>query len=86
MNATLFPTKLNWALIILFILSIFTSLCIAGDNQQCNWVAVDQNRFAEILTMIDSRVEENYDRIKTWRGKVNMVFNNAYKGDEVKRL
>jgi hypothetical protein len=79
-------TKLNRALIILFILSIFTSLCIAGDNQQCNWVAVDQNSFAEILTMIDSRVEENYDRIKTWRGKVNMVFNNAYKGDEVKRL
>jgi hypothetical protein len=79
-------TKLNRALIIVFMLSILSSLCIADDNQQCKWVAVDQNRFAEILTMIDGRVEENYDRIKTWRGKVNMVFNNAYKGDEVKRL
>ena len=79
-------TKLNRALIILFMLSIFTSLCIAGNNQQCNWVAVDQNNFAGILTMINGRVEENYDRIKTWRGKVNMVFNNAYKGEQVKSL
>jgi hypothetical protein len=79
-------TKLNRALIILFILSIFTSLCIAGDNQQCKWVAVDQNDFAEILTMINSRVEENYDRIKTWRGKVNMTFKNVCTGEDVKRL
>ena len=86
MNAMLFSNKLSWALIILFVLSILTSLCIAGNNQQCNWVAVNQESFAEILTMIDSRVEENYDRIKTWRGKVNMVFRNAYKGEQVKRL
>jgi hypothetical protein len=79
-------TKLNRALIILFMLSIFTSLCIAGDNQQCNWVAVDQNSFAEILTMIDSRVEENYDRIKTWQGKVNMTFKNVSTGEDVNRL
>ncbi len=79
-------TKLNRALIILFMLSIFTSLCIAGNNQQCNWVAVDQNKFAEILTMINSRVEENYDRIKTWRGKVNMTFKNVCTGEDVKRL
>lgn len=86
MNATFFSIKLNWALIILFMLSIFTSLCIADNNQQCNWVAVSQDSFPAILSMVDSRVEENYDRIKTWRGKANITFRTKYKGEQVKRL
>jgi hypothetical protein len=36
--------------------------------------------------MIESRVEENYGRIITWQGKVDMVFDNTYIGEEVKRL
>jgi len=86
MNTTPFSTKLSWALIILFMSSILTSLGMADNNQQCKWVAVDQNRFAEILTMINSRIEENYDRIKTWQGKVNMVFDNVNVGEGAKRL
>jgi len=85
MNTTLFSTKLSWALIILFMSSTLTSLSIADNNQQCKWVAVDQNRFAEILTMINSRIEANYDRIKTWQGKVNMVFDNINVGEGGKR-
>jgi len=65
---------------------IFTPLCMADNTQPCNWAAVNQERFSEILTMIDSRVEDNYDRIKTWQGKVNMVFINRHKGENVKRF
>jgi hypothetical protein len=52
----------------------------AADNQQCQWVPVDQNSFAEILTMINSRIEENYNRIKTWQGKVNATYESVDEG------
>src|SRR4030042_886852 len=86
MNTMLLSTKLSWASIILFMLSIFTSHGMADDNQQCKWVAVDQNSFAEILTMINNRVEENYNRIKTWQGKVNIVTDIVNEGEGRKRL
>ena len=85
MNTTPFSTKLGWALIILVMSSILISLSIADNNQQCQWVPVNQNRFAEILTMINSQIEENYDRIKTWQGKVNMVFDNINVGEGGKK-
>jgi hypothetical protein len=81
MNTILLPTKLSLASIVLFMLSIFTSPGMADDNQQCKWVAVDQNSFAEILTMINSRVEENYNRIKTWQGKIKIVANSINEGE-----
>jgi hypothetical protein len=85
MNTMLLSTKLNWALIILFMFSILTSPSIADNNQQCQWVAVDQNSFAKILTMINSRVEENYGRIKTWQGKVNIVTESVIESEGRKR-
>ena len=73
MKVTAFPTKKACGLVLLFTLSFFNWTGAADNNQECQWVAVDQNSFAEILTMINSRVEENYDRIKTWQGKVKIV-------------
>jgi len=81
MNTILLPTKLSLTSIVLFMLSIFTSPGMADDNQQCKWVAVDQNSFAEILAMINSRVEENYNRIKTWQGKIKIVADSINEGE-----
>jgi len=86
MKVTAFPTKKTCGLVVLFILSLFNWTGAADNNQECQWVAVDQNSFAEILTMINSRVEENYDRIKTWQGKVKIVADSVNEGESRKRL
>jgi hypothetical protein len=36
--------------------------------------------------MINSRVEENYDKIKTWQGKVNIITESVNEGEGRKRL
>src|SRR4030042_6462638 len=86
MNKLLLSIKRNWALIILFMLSVSAFPGIADDKQQCQWTPVSQSRFTEILTIIDRKVEENYNRIKTWQGKVAMVFDSVYEGDKVKEM
>ncbi len=86
MNTKLISTKSNWALIIFLMSGFLASPGIADDNQQCKWTAVDQNSFAEILTMINNRIEENYDRIKTWQGKVNIVIDIVSESENAKRL
>lgn len=86
MKVTAFSTKRACGLVVLFTLSFFNWTGAADNNQQCQWVPVDQNSFAEILTMIDSRVEENYDRIKTWQGKVKIVTDSVNEGEGRKRL
>jgi hypothetical protein len=85
MKVTAFPTKKACGLVVLFTLSLFNWTGAAYNNQECQWVAVDQNSFAEILTMINSRVEENYDRIKTWQGKVRIVTESVNEGEGRKR-
>jgi len=86
MKVTTFPTKKACGLVVLFTLSFFNCTGAADNNQACQWVPVDQNSFAEILTMINSRVEENYDRIKTWQGKVKIVTESVNEGEGRKRL
>ena len=81
MKVTAFPTKKACGLVVLFTLSFFNWTRAADNNQECQWVPVDQNSFAEILTMINSRVEENYDRIKTWQGKVKVVTESVNEGN-----
>jgi hypothetical protein len=86
MKMTVFLTKMGCGLIILFILSLFNWIAAAENSQGCQWAAVDQNSFAEILTMIDSRVAENYDRINTWQGKVRIVSDDVHEGESRNRL
>jgi len=77
--------KFFHSILLWFLLIGLTCQARAADNQQCQWVPVGQDSFAEILTMINSRIEENYNRIKTWQGKVTTVFNSVYEGESVKR-
>jgi len=86
MKVTAFPTKKACGLVVLFTLSFFNWTGAADNNQECQWVPVDQNSYAEIMTMINSRVEENYDRIKTWQGKVKIVTESVNEGEGGKRL
>jgi len=86
MKVRVLSTKRACGLVILFTLSFFNWTVAADNNEQCQWVPVDQNSFAEILTMIYSRVEENYDRIKTWEGKVKIVTDRVNEGEGRKRL
>jgi len=86
MKATAFLTKMTCGLVVLFTLSFFNWTGAADNNEPCQWVPVDENSFAKILTMIYSRVEENYDRIKTWEGKVKIVTDRVNEGEGRKRL
>jgi len=85
MKTMVILNKVSYGLVIVFILSFFNWTGAADNNQECQWVAVDQNSFAEILTMINRRVEENYDRIKTWQGEVRIVADSVNEGEGRKR-
>ncbi|MDD5134223.1 MAG: hypothetical protein PHP01_02275 [Phycisphaerae bacterium] len=87
MSTMLLSTKLSWVLIVLFMLNVFILPGTAEDNQQCQWVPVSQDNFAEILTMINSRIEKNYNKIKTWQGKVTTVYDSVInEGDGRRKL
>lgn len=86
MKAIVFLTKIACGLGVLFVLSFCNSSWAADNSQQCQWVPVDQNSFAEILTMIGERVRENHEKIKTWQGKVEIVTDNVDEGAIAERM
>jgi len=85
-------------LLISFILSTFLLFTTAGQcladasteavrsNHECKWLPVDQNSFPEILSMIEERVKDNYNKISTWQGKVRKVSDDVYETKSKKKL
>ena len=51
-----------------------------SSNQECQWVSVDQNSIAGILTMIGERVRENHNKLSTWQGKIKIVTDRIDRG------
>lgn len=80
MKKTAFIVEISCAFIIIVMLSFCNWTAVANNNQECQWVTVDQNSFSEILTMIGGRVRENYHKINTWQGKIKIVTDNVDEG------
>lgn len=47
---------------------------------------VDSNRVTEILTMISERTKSNYEQIRCWQGKLEVVTEYLYEGDRAKEM
>ncbi|MBA7648323.1 hypothetical protein ES703_56109 [subsurface metagenome] len=47
---------------------------------------VEPNRIPETLTMISNRIQSNYDQIKTWQGKEEVIEDYIYEGAKAERL
>jgi len=89
MKTTIYQKKSVRGVIILFVTGLFHSAAVAHNSGECQWAPVAQERFAEILNMISARVRDNYERIKTWEGKVKIVsddVHDVHEGTSRKRL
>jgi len=86
MKPIAFLTKMTCGLVVLFVLSFFGRTEAVSSDQKCQWVPVDQNSFAEILTMIGDRVRENNHKIRTWQGRIKIVTDDVDEGDIAEKM
>jgi hypothetical protein len=73
-------------LYVLIILVSFSKAEPLNNNTSEEFCSVDPNRIPEILTMISNRTKSNYEQIKLWQGKLDIVTDYAYQGDEAKKV
>lgn len=67
-------------------LSCFYGQAGALNSQQEQYIPVDNKLIPEILTMISEHIRENYDKIRTWQGKIEIVADDFYKDEEAERI
>lgn len=77
-------TKL-WLVILLTLLNFAVDEGL-GNNTASKFQSVPPDQIPAILTMISNETQSNYNKIKTWQGKVDATLENIYKGTEAERV
>lgn len=72
--------------VVLLILFNLTSTEGLRGNTGSEFHPVDSNQIPNVLTMISAQVRSNYDRIKTWEGKIEVVTDTIYKGARAEKV
>ncbi len=57
-----------------------------GSNTENNFQPVPPDQMSGILTMISNETQSNYDKIKTWQGKVDSTIGTIYEGTKAERV
>ena len=57
-----------------------------GNNTENNFQPVPPDQMSGILTMISNETQSNYDKIKTWQGKVDATIGTIYEGTKAERV
>ena len=65
---------------VLFISLGLLDIGASGTPATSEYEAVEANRIPQILNMISTQVRNNYERIKTWQGKVDATIDYIYEG------
>ena len=60
-------------IVILVALFQYIGVEVLADNTTSKFYPVDPNRVPQILNMIVNRVHDNYNKIRTWQGKKNVI-------------
>lgn len=72
--------------VILVVLSNFTKASVSKDNVVGEINSVESDRIPEILTMISDSIHSNYDQIKTWQGKLEVITDYIYEGARAEKV
>jgi hypothetical protein len=80
------PILLNLITNVLILLALisFANAEPVRDNHEFH--PVDSNRISNILNMISNQVQSNYEQIKTWQGKVEVIEDYIYEGAKAQEL
>ena len=78
--------KTNLCTVILLTLLNFAVVEGLGNNTENNFQPVLPDQMSGILTMISNETQSNYDKIKTWQGKVDATIGAIYEGTEAERV
>ena len=57
-----------------------------GNSIENNFQPVPPDQMSGILTMISNETQSNYDKIKTWQGKVDVTIGRIYEGTKAERV
>lgn len=86
MKTKIILNTVKLCVIILLALLNSTDAEILQDSTMSEFYPVDSNRIPEILTMISNRIQANYDKIKTWQGKIEVVTDYIYEGARAEKV
>jgi len=70
----------------LIVLVSFSKAETINNNTAGKFSPVDLNKIPEILTMISNRTKSNYEQIKSWQGKLEVITDYVYEGDRAKEV
>ena len=73
------------AIVLLILLSSANGKNLA-DKSNNDFRPVDSNQIPKVLNMISDKIRGNYERIKTWEGKIEVVTDSIYKGARAERV
>src|SRR4030042_1273307 len=77
------PLKLS---VLIILLVGFSKAETLNNNTPGKFGPVDPNQIPEILTMILNRTKSNYEQIKRWQGKLDIVTDYVYEEDGAKKV
>ncbi len=78
--------KTKLCIVVLLSLLNFTVVESFSNNTENNFQLVSPDQISNILTMISETTHDNYDRIKTWQGKMDATATRIYEGAEAERV
>jgi len=78
---TIITTKtIKTCAVVLLILFNLTGTEGLRGNTGSEFHSADSNQIPNVLNMISKQIRSNYERIKSWEGKIEVVTDNIYKG------
>lgn len=86
MKANITSKTIKACVVVLFALSSFAEAEILKDNSVSEFHSVDPNQIPNALTMMSNQIRSNYERIKTWEGKIEVVTDSVYKGAKAEKV
>ncbi|HIJ71120.1 MAG TPA: hypothetical protein HPP87_07130 [Planctomycetes bacterium] len=72
--------------VVLFVLIYFAVVECLGNNSENKFLRIPPDQMSGILKMISTETQSNYDKIKTWQGKVDATTTIIYEGNEAERV
>ncbi|MBN2267134.1 MAG: hypothetical protein JW725_02215 [Candidatus Babeliaceae bacterium] len=79
----------NRIYIYIIILVVFLN-CASSENLKGKTTnefhPVEPNQIPEILTMISEKIRGNYERIETWQGEADIIFERIFEGERAERI
>jgi len=78
--------KTKYCIVVLLTLLNFAVVEGSENNTENTFQPVSPDQMPGVLTMISNKTQSNYDKIKTWQGKVDATVTIIYEGDKAESV